>query len=160
MHLSSLKWKSSKPNKRLWATISDHGDWELPCHKCNLTCFILDHNYTTCITYESNNKKNGLNSSFEIIKVHFWRGINKIYNYLHILSREQWELLRILLKHEQYRLSMGEKVTLLSLASTSHKPELLPVFPFLVYMWNNKKKWNASRGRDCCIHFVLFIVLP
>lgn len=32
------------------------------------------------------------------MKMHFRKGINKIYNYLHILSREECELLNNLLK--------------------------------------------------------------
>lgn len=126
---------------------------------CNLTCFFLDHNDTVYIIHESNNKPQDLHSSFGIIKVHFRRGINKIYHYLHIVSREEWELLNNLLKYKQYSYNVGQKRTLLSLAPVPDKPALLPVFPFLVYMWNDKKKWNASRGRDCCIHIVIFIVL-
>jgi len=101
---------------------------------CNLTSFFLDHNYTIYIIHKSNNKPQDLHSSFGLIKVHFRRGINKIYNYLHVVSREEWKVLNNLLKYKQYSYNMGENRTLLSLASISYKPGLLPVFPFLLYM--------------------------
>lgn len=51
------------------------------------------------------------------------------------------------------------KRNLFSLASASYKSLLLSMLPFLEYMRNDKKKGNASRGKDCSIHIVIFIVL-
>lgn len=40
--------------------------------------------------------------------MHFHGGINKIYNYLRTVSREQWELLNNLLKYKQDMYNVGE----------------------------------------------------
>lgn len=60
--------------------------------------YFLDRNYTIYIIHESNNKSQDLHNSLGVMKMHFRKGINKIYNYLHILSREECELLNNLLK--------------------------------------------------------------